>query len=229
MRTPGHDQELAAGFLFSEGIIKRREDLTEIGYCKLANPDDAPNIINAFLGRGATIDWKHLQRFTFASSSCGVCGKSSIDSVHQHFPPIPPGRVFQASLLPELPARLREAQVAFDQTGGLHGAALFDFSGKLLAAREDVGRHNAVDKIIGWGFLDHRLPFSECLLLVSGRASFEIVQKALAAGVPIIAAVSAPSSLAVELAVESGQGLVGFLRDGRMNVYAGKERLDLQK
>jgi FdhD protein len=171
------------------------------------------------------VDLEQLTRHVFASSSCGLCGKASIESVHQHFPPIDAGFQFAGAIVKTLPDKMMAAQAAFARTGGLHAAAVFDSSGNLLVLREDVGRHNAVDKVLGWGFLKSNLPWSSHVLLVSGRASFEILQKALAARIPIVCAISAPSSLAVEFARESGQTLVGFLRGPTMNVYCGAERL----
>jgi FdhD protein len=181
--------------------------------------------VNVFIGDSVVFDPSRLSRHVFASSSCGLCGKTSIESVHRHFAPIRNGIVVDRALLSGLPATMREQQAAFAKTGGVHAAALFDSEGKLVLLREDVGRHNAVDKVIGAGLLRNRLPFDSHILLVSGRASFEIVQKALAAQIPIICSVSAPSSLAVDFARESGQTLVGFLRDGGMNLYAGAERV----
>jgi len=218
MRTPGHDRELAAGFLLTEGIIHRIEEVVAIAPClEGATPE---NIINVFLAPTIEVDFQQLTRHVFASSSCGLCGKASIEAVHQHFDPVESKMTISAKTLTQLPERLRANQQTFTQTGGLHAAAIFDRSGKLLVLREDVGRHNAVDKVIGFGFLSNRLPFKAHILMVSGRASFEIMQKALAARMPIVCAVSAPSSLAVMFARESGQTLVGFLRGESMNVYS---------
>jgi FdhD protein len=225
MRTPGHDCELAAGFLVSEGVLRRRTDLLEIAPCQQGGAPE--NTMNVFLSPKVRIDFQQLTRHVFATSSCGLCGKASIDSVHQHFPPLNSSTRLAAGLLPKMSARLRAAQRAFDQTGGLHAAAIFELKGRLVVLREDVGRHNAVDKVIGHGFLNGLLPFDSHVLLVSGRASFEILQKALAARIPVVAAISAPSSLAVEFARESGQTLVGFLRGPSMNVYSCPERLRL--
>lgn len=225
MRTPGHDFELAAGFLYSEGLIKQAKDIVEVAYCARGESAGLDNVLNVFLRPGVEIDWDRLTRHTFASSSCGLCGKASIEGVHQHFPPLTRGLQVDANLLNQLPAQLRQTQKLFSQTGGLHGAALFDVKDGLVVTREDVGRHNAVDKIIGWGYFQKILPFNRHILLVSGRASFEIMQKALSAEIPIVAAVSAPSHLAVDFARESGQTLVGFLREGSMNIYAGEERI----
>ena len=223
MRTPGHDRELAAGFLLTEGLIQKREQLIEIAPCLESSAPE--NTLNAFLAPSVDFNFEQLTRHVFATSSCGLCGKASIESVHQHFPPVESRLTVSAEVLSQLPARLGAAQQAFAQTGGLHGAAIFDVHGRLLIAREDVGRHNAVDKVLGVGFLEDKLPFDSHILLVSGRASFEIVQKALAGRIPIICAISAPSSLAVEFALESGQTLVGFLRDQRMNIYSHPERV----
>ncbi|TAG29271.1 MAG: formate dehydrogenase accessory sulfurtransferase FdhD [Verrucomicrobia bacterium] len=230
MRTPGHDEELAAGFLLTEGLLQNRADLAELAPCKTARPDGKGNILNATLAPHLTPDFARLTRHVFASSSCGLCGKASIANLHQHFPPIlrraeSPPLTVSISLLRQLPFLLRAAQDAFEQTGGLHAAGVFDSQGTLLVAREDVGRHNAVDKVIGYGLLAGLAPFSRHILLVSGRASFEIVQKALAARFPILAAVSAPSSLAVDFARANGQTLVGFLRDRSLNIYTHPERV----
>jgi FdhD protein len=223
MRTPGHDEELAAGFLLAEGLIRERRDVTLIAHSRgTAEPQ---NIVNVFLAPAVKLDLAQLTRHVFASSSCGLCGKASIEAVHQHFPPLTSQLTVAEKKLFALPTRMRRAQPTFVQTGGLHAAAVFDATGDLIVAREDIGRHNAVDKVLGHGFLGGNLPFDSHVLLVSGRASFEIMQKALAAQIPIVCAVSAPSSLAVEFARESGQTLVGFLRDDGMNVYAGAERV----
>jgi FdhD protein len=181
--------------------------------------------MNVFLAPSVKMDFKRLTRHVFASSSCGLCGKTSIDAVRQNFPPVTSHLTVSAKILAQITATMRAAQSTFDRTGGLHAAAVFDADGRLLVLREDVGRHNAVDKVIGFGLLQSKLPFGSHVLLVSGRASFEIMQKALAAGIPIVCAISAPSSLAIELARESGQTLVGFLRGRTMNVYAGPERI----
>jgi FdhD protein len=222
MRTPGHDEELAAGFLLSEGMIHERGDVVRIEPCAHAS---AGNVVNAVLSDSAKVDFDKLTRHVFASSSCGLCGKATIDAIHERFEPVQSKFQVDAETLLTLPDKLRQAQSTFARTGGLHGAGLFTASGELLVAREDVGRHNAVDKVLGYGFLKQLLPFDQHVLLVSGRASFEIMQKALAARVPIVAAVSAPSSLAVEFAEDSGMTLVGFLREGRMNVYSEPRRV----
>ena len=223
MRTPGHDRELAAGFLLTERIIHRRKDLIEIATCHASLEPD--NTLDVFLAPGVEVDFASLTRHVFATSSCGLCGKASIESVKQHFPAVDSPMTVSAKTLAQLPARMRRAQPTFAQTGGLHAAAVFDALGKLVVLREDVGRHNAVDKVLGFGFLENKFPFDSHLLLVSGRASFEILQKALAARIPIVCAVSAPSSLAVEFARASGQTLIGFLRGKTFNVYAGSERV----
>jgi FdhD protein len=222
MRTPGHDAELAAGFLLTEGIIQARQDVLRIEHC---GQNENDNVINVILAAEVPVDFKKLTRHVFASSSCGLCGKATIESVRGQFPAVRSGIVIGAELLATLPARMRAAQTAFARTGGLHAAAVFNADGELIVAREDVGRHNAVDKVIGHCLIDRAMTLEAAVLLVSGRASFEIMQKALAARLPIIAAVSAPSTLAAEFAAQSGQTLVGFLRDRRMNVYANPQRI----
>lgn len=222
MRTPGHDAELAAGFLFTEGVIRRGGDLEEV---RPLVRKDGCNVVNAALTSGVVVDWKRLTRHVFTSSSCGLCGKATIDAVHANFPPIAEPPVVRADVLLGLPATLGERQPVFARTGGLHAAALFTLGGELLCLREDIGRHNAVDKVVGHALLSRLLPLDRHILLVSGRASFEILQKALAARIPAVAAVSAASSLAVDFAEQSGQTLAGFVRDGRMNVYAGAARI----
>jgi FdhD protein len=222
MRTPGNDEELVAGFLLTEGMITRRRDLRELRHYPR---NECGNVLNAFLAPGVTIDFARLTRHVFASSSCGLCGKATIAAVHQHFRPVRTRSKVSPETLLSLPGKMRQRQTTFAATGGLHAAALFTVKGELLVLREDVGRHNAVDKALGFAFRHDLLPLDRHVLLVSGRASFEILQKALAARVPIICAVSAPSSLAVDFARASGQTLVGFLRDGRFNVYAGESRI----
>ena len=224
MRTPGHDAELAAGFLLTEGMLRSKADLLGVEPCVHAG---VGNVVNVTLAPEARVDFAQLTRHVFTSSSCGLCGKASIDSVFQRFEPVPgdDGVVVGAETLLSLPQRLAEAQPTFRRTGGIHAAAVFTTQGKLVVVREDVGRHNAVDKVLGYGLLRGDLPYNRHVLLVSGRASFEIVQKALAARVPVIAAVSAPSTLAADFADQSSQTLVGFLREGRMNVYAHPGRV----
>ncbi len=222
MRTPGHDNELAAGFLLTEGLLRSAADIREIR----AHPrNTSSNALDVFLSPDVIVDFAKLTRHVFAASSCGLCGKTCIDSVHQQFPRVRQRFLVSAETLLALPEVMRAAQEAFSRTGGLHAAGLFSSKGELLVLREDVGRHNAVDKVLGHALL-HRFPMLEqSILLVSGRASFEILQKALAARVALVAAVSAPSSLAVEFARRSGQTLVGFLRTGRFNVYTGEGRI----
>ena len=222
MRTPGHDTELAAGFLLTEGIIRQKQDVLRIEHC---GRDEDGNVVNVVLAPEVPVDFERLTRHVFASSSCGLCGKATIEAVRSTLPPVQSDLRVDADLLVALPDVMRRAQSSFDRTGGVHGAALFDPDGKLLVLREDVGRHNAVDKVLGHALLQRSVPLRRHVLLVSGRSSFEIMQKALAAQVPIVAAVSAPSSLAVEFAKEAGQTLVGFLRAGRMNVYSHPERI----
>ena len=224
MRTPGHDNELAAGFLTTEGLIKSGEDVTEIAHCQEGEAAQLSNTLNVFLAPEVDVNLELLTRYVFASSSCGLCGKATIEAVQQNFPPVEIDVRVAAKIITGLPAKLRDAQATFEQTGGLHAAAVFDTQGKLLVLREDVGRHNAVDKVVGFGLLQG-VSFAKCVLMVSGRASFEIMQKALAARLPIVAAVSAPSSLAVDFAQESRQTLIGFLRGETMNIYANAERV----
>jgi FdhD protein len=223
MRTPGHDDELAAGFLLTENVIRAAGDVLEISVCER---NEEGNLVNVRLAPEVKFDFDRLTRHVFASSSCGLCGKATIDAISQQFAPVESDVRFSAELIASLPPQMRSLQAAFDRTGGLHGAAIFDERGKMLVLREDVGRHNAVDKVLGKAVLEGWLPLSRHLLLISGRSSFEIMQKSLAGGMPIVAAVSAPSSLAVEFARWNGQTLVGFLRDRRMNVYAHPERVD---
>ncbi len=229
MRTPGDDFELAAGFLFTEGIIKSAEQINQIKRCGVpAKHGIFNNTVRVDLRADVKIDFKRLERHFYTSSSCGVCGKTSIEalqtgvcSLAEHTSPI-----FAPETIHRLPEILRNSQNVFDRTGGLHAAALFNTAGEMESLREDVGRHNAVDKLIGTQFLAGKTPASDKLLLVSGRASFELVQKALMAGIPILAAVGAPSSLAVELAREYGMTLLGFVRDNRFNIYTGAERIE---
>jgi FdhD protein len=227
MRTPGHDRELAAGFLFTEGILTRPDQVRDIAHCAPGRPNSG-NIVNVALAPGTPFDASRLSRNVYTTSSCGICGKTSLDMVRAVLPGPVSGefRLEERAVL-ELSRRLRRSQILFSRTGGLHAAALFDALGALLRVREDVGRHNAVDKIVGEAFLAGDLPLAERILLVSGRASFEIVQKAGVAGIPVVAAVSAPSSLAVDLAERMGQTVVGFVRDGRFNVYSHPERIAL--
>jgi FdhD protein len=227
MRTPGHDEELAAGFLFAEGFINDATELGEIRRVRGRKGAPEPNAIDIVLNVPADGLRARLKRNFVMSSSCGVCGKTSIDSIRRRVaPPADSARVAPATLL-ALSQKLREGQRVFAATGGLHGAAIFSLDGSMLAIREDVGRHNAVDKVIGFALTNAMVPLARHIMMVSGRLSFEIVQKAAAAGVPILAAVSAPSSLAVELAQEIGTTLVGFLRDGSFNIYTRPDRITL--
>jgi len=228
MRTPGADFELAAGFLYSEGVVSSREDIDRISYCVDADVDGEQryNIVNVALREGLSVDLQPLERHFFTTSACGVCGRASLEALRsREYPVIPNGPEVSAAVIYSLPDQLRSAQRVFSTTGGLHAAGLFDAQGTLLSVREDVGRHNALDKLVGSAILSDELPLNNCIVMVSGRSSFEILQKCLAAGVPIVCAVSAPSSLAVALAREFGITLVGFLRGERFNIYAGKERL----
>ncbi len=232
MRTPGDDFALAVGFLASEGVLASASDVRAVTYCEGAAEDgtNTYNVVNVQLAAGVPVPDITLERNVYTTSSCGLCGKASLDAVRTatRFPGLAddPVRV-GARVLGELPDRLRAEQKVFERTGALHGAGLFSAGGELIDVREDVGRHNAVDKIVGRALQAGRLPLAGSVLLVSGRASFELAQKAVMAGIPVLAAVSAPSSLAVDLALESGLTLVGFLRGGDMNIYAGEERIDL--
>jgi len=231
MRTPGDDIDLTAGFLLSEGIAAGPDDIAEIRICSGEqcghgeHDDGMGNIADVTLRPGA--DWHAPGRNFLTTSACGVCGKASIDDLHtsSRYDLRADETQVSAAVLAELPDRLRDAQRVFERTGGLHAAGLFTAGGSLLVVREDVGRHNAVDKVLGWALRSGRLPLSGCVLLVSGRASFELAQKAVMAGIPVLAAVSAPSSLAAELAAEAGLTLVGFLRGRSMNIYAGAHRV----
>ncbi len=223
MRTPGNDRELAAGFLLTEGIIDSADQIAAIRTAH-SNPNVKSNVVHVEV-RDSSLDLSNLQRNFFAASSCGICGKASIDAIRRRGlrHPDPDFRI-DPEILCGLPEVLRSDQAVFSRTGGLHAAALFDASGKMVALREDIGRHNAVDKIVGWALLEGHLPLSRHVLLVSGRGGFEIAQKALAAGIPVLASVSAPSSLAVKLARELGLTLIGFLRGRRFVVYSGEFR-----
>ncbi len=221
MRTPGHDRELAAGFLVTENLIRSAADIFDITQCGEAEGQ----VVNVTLKNPAAFDPAKLTRNVFSSSSCGVCSKATIEAVRQSFAPVESDCAIRAETLLRLPAALRERQETFNQTGGLHACALFDLEGNPRHVREDVGRHNALDKLIGHALLEHRLPLRDQVLLLSGRVSFEMMQKALAAGIPIVAAISAPTTLAVEFARENNQTLVAFLRGETMNIYAGFERV----
>ncbi|MDQ3403754.1 MAG: formate dehydrogenase accessory sulfurtransferase FdhD [Actinomycetota bacterium] len=229
MRTPGHDVELAHGFLLTEGVIGDREDIAIARYCDGVGPDgmNTYNVLDVALAEGVPPPETGVERNFYTTSSCGVCGKAALDAVRlkTRFSPANDDVMITPAMLGGLPDVLRERQKVFSQTGGLHAAGLFTADGEPLVVREDVGRHNAVDKVLGWAVQQERIPLTGMVLLVSGRASFELVQKAAMAGVPVLAAVSAPSSLAVELADELGVTLVGFLRGDTMNVYTGIGRI----
>jgi FdhD protein len=228
MRTPGADFELAAGFLYGEGIIDSPDDVQKISYCIDSDLDAEQryNIVNVELRGGHEFDLRPLERHFYTTSACGVCGKASLEQLElRGCPVMTAGPEVSAEVINTLPEKLREAQGLFDATGGLHAAALFDDKGELIALREDVGRHNATDKLVGWALLEGRLPLTDHIVMVSGRSSFEILQKSLAAGAPVVCAISAPSSLAVDVAKQFGMTLVGFLRGGRFNVYSGSERI----
>jgi FdhD protein len=230
MRTPGHDFDLAAGFLISEGVVAHSGEIAAIRYCAgvTEEGENTFNVLDVTLAKGVAAPDPSLERNFYMTSSCGLCGKASIDAVRtasHHANPHDP-LVIDASLLASFPDRLRAGQDVFDKTGGLHAAALFDGrTGEMLVLREDVGRHNAVDKVIGWADGEGLLPLTGMVLQVSGRASFELTQKASMAGIPVLAAVSAPSSLAIDLAQESGMTVVGFMRGRSMVVYAGEQRV----
>ena len=226
MRTPGDDFDLAAGFLLTEGIVTRRQAIERIVYGSAPDGQISGNRVDVALVEAGPIDVSRLERVAAATSSCGVCGRTSIDTVHARGL-TPPNAAFKidADRLTDLPAVLRASQRVFGRTGGLHAAALFDRDGAIIAVCEDIGRHNAVDKVIGRALLSDRLPLSEAVLVVSGRGGFEIVQKALVAAIPIVASVSAPSSLAVQLAREFQQTLIGFLRGRRFIMYSGEHRI----
>jgi FdhD protein len=242
MRTPGSDVELAQGFLLTEGLIGCRNDVLRVQYCRGAETRSTPeslrssppgdginnyNVLDVTLTPGVTLPDVNIARNFYSTSSCGVCGKASLDAVRlssRHSPGDDPSAVSTATLT-SMPAQLRSAQKVFARTGGLHAAALFTVDGTLLAVREDIGRHNAVDKVIGWALEAGHVPLSGTVLLVSGRASFELTQKAVMAGIPVLAAVSAPSSLAVDLAAQSGLTLVAFLRGDSMNIYSRSDRI----
>lgn len=229
MRTPGADFELAAGFLFGEGLIRHREDIDSIRYCvDLEDEEQLYNVVNVSLRNPLPPDLRALDRHFVVSSACGVCGKTSIDAIERRGIPKPIAhQPVSAEIIANLSDQLRQAQRLFDVTGGLHAVGLFDSQGRILAMREDVGRHNAMDKLVGWALMQNKTPLTDCIALVSGRASFELVQKAAVAGIPFFCAISAPSSLAVRMARRFGMTLIGFLRDDQFNLYCGEERVQL--
>jgi len=229
MRTPGADRELAAGFLLSEGVIHSHDDLGAVEHCRHPDHPDVHNIVDVYLiGEAVARVADHLEqrRNIMTSSSCGLCGRVTIESLRCQTPPLVAASRISSRIASELPQRLRTRQTVFDETGGLHAAGLFEMDGTCSASAEDVGRHNAVDKVVGAMLFEERIPLRQYALAVSGRASFEIVQKAWLAGISIICAVSAPSSLAIELAEEAGISLLGFVRDGGFNLYTHPERID---
>jgi FdhD protein len=225
MRTPGNDFELAAGFLLSEGMVRAREHIAKVSYCASGPPEQLYNQVTVELTNGAPFDPEQMQRNFYTTSSCGVCGKASLEAVRVQAAPLDDGPEVDPEIFNTLPKKLRARQRIFERTGGLHAAGLFDTKGDLLLIREDVGRHNAVDKLLGKLLMDGKIPARENILQVSGRTSFEIVQKAAIGGIPIVSAVSAPSSLAVSLAEELGMTLVGFVRGDSFNVYAEPRRI----
>lgn len=228
MRTPGNDLELALGFLFTEGIISSYSEVINIHHCAdPQTPEERENVVKAELAPDVAVDLERLKRHFYTTSSCGVCGKASIEAVHSTHCPVLPETTLTvpAESIHVLPDRLRKEQSVFEHTGGIHAAALFSESGELLLMREDVGRHNAVDKLIGAALFKNWLPLSDKLILVSGRASFELIQKSLAAGIPMLAAVGAPSSLAVKLASEYNMTVLGFVRNNRFNIYSAPHRI----
>lgn len=236
MRTPGHDFELAAGFLFTEGILTHRDEIRAIAYCGdlvpgvssvgPRYPEERYNVVNVYLRAGVNIDVDRLQRNFYTTSSCGICGKASLEAVRVlGVQTVTDNTRVAPAVLAQLGDRLRDAQHVFERTGGIHAAGWFDAQGQLLDMREDIGRHNAVDKLIGYAFLEGRIPMTRSIMMVSGRAGFEIVQKAAVAGIPVVAAISAPSSLACDVAAEFNMTLVGFLRGERFNVYTVPERI----
>ncbi|MFI5047075.1 MAG: formate dehydrogenase accessory sulfurtransferase FdhD [Acidimicrobiia bacterium] len=227
MRTPGNDFELAVGFCRTEGIVTSADDVDTVAYCLAGEGEQEYNVVTVSLRR-PYVDTGRERRFV-TNASCGLCGATTLDAIEQDCDPVGPGPAVARSVIASLPARLRASQQVFDDTGGLHAAATFRADGELVALREDVGRHNALDKLVGHALLERRLPLSDLVLMVSGRVSFEIVQKAAVAGVPILCAVSAPSSLAVSAADRLGQTLVGFVRDDRANVYTHPDRIDLDR
>jgi FdhD protein len=226
MRTPGNDFELAVGFCLTEGLLTSPDDLDTVAYCLAGEGEQEYNVVTVKVRH--RVDRRGHQRAFVANASCGLCGKATLDEVEQQCDPVGPGPIVSRSVIGALPDRLRAAQTVFDATGGLHAAARFTADGELVALREDVGRHNALDKLVGHALLERQVPLGDDVLMVSGRVSFEIVQKAAMAGIPVVCAVSAPSSLAIDAARRFGQTLVGFVRGDSANVYTHPERLDLE-
>ena len=227
MRTPGHDFELALGFLFTEGIIHSIDDVMQVVYCRDAGRQQQDNVVRVELQPHIVPNWHELQRNFYTTSSCGVCGKTSIKAVHRQCTVLPDFFTISSGLIHQLPQVMRASQPVFTHTGGLHASALFTKEGELKVLREDVGRHNALDKVIGATFMQRLIPLHNHLLLVSGRAGFELVQKAVMAGISVMAAVGAPSSLAVELARQCNMTLIGFVRENKFNVYTGAHRISI--
>ncbi|MCR9286846.1 MAG: formate dehydrogenase accessory sulfurtransferase FdhD [Bacteroidetes bacterium] len=229
MRTPGNDFELATGFLFTEGIIKHKKDILKTEYVPTFHQDSKENIVKIELAPSVEFEMANLERNFYTTSSCGVCGKASIEAVHSNeIPDLNTGYpIFEVSEILKFPDSLIQRQNLFEHTGGLHAAALFNSKGELTLIKEDIGRHNAVDKLIGSALLKNKVPLSDYLILVSGRAGFELVQKSIVAGIPILAAVGAPSSLSTKLADESGMTLIGFLKNEKFNIYTHSERINL--
>ncbi len=227
MRTPGNDFELAVGFCFTEGVLPSPDELDTVAYCLAGEGEQEYNVVTIKLRH--PVDRRGHQRTFVANASCGLCGKTTLDEVEQQCAPVGTGPIVARSVISALPERLRAAQTVFDATGGLHAAACFSAGGELVAVREDVGRHNALDKLVGHALLERQLPLRGDVLMVSGRVSFEIVQKAAMAGIPVLCAVSAPSSLAIDAARRLGQTMVGFVRGDTANVYTHPERVDLER
>ena len=225
MRTPGADFELAVGFLFAEGIIHGKGDVRRVTYCTDFEVEQRFNIVNVELAGTVVPDLRPLERHFFTTSACGVCGKASLDALELRGCKVAEGPEVRAEVLYGLPERLRQAQGLFESTGGLHATGLFTAEGELVAVREDVGRHNALDKVVGWAVLEGKVPLDQHVIVVSGRSSYEILQKAVTAGIPVVCGISAPSSLAVDVAERVGVTLVGFLRDRRFNVYSRPDRI----
>jgi FdhD protein len=225
MRTPGNDLELAFGFLYTESIVTDYNQIVSIKHCEKVKEEERGNVVRVVLDADVIVDLKQLERYFYTSSSCGVCGKASIEAVRQGCKINASTLTLKEAIIHEAPKILRQAQNVFEHTGGLHAAGLFDQKGNLLMLREDVGRHNALDKLIGAMIIDKNIAPNQCFVLLSGRTSFELVQKAMVANIPMIAAVGAPSSLAVELAKQSGITLMGFVRNNSFNIYSGEQRI----